>query len=104
MDEPTQHDDPTTFNRLDKSIALLELTMTNGFDVLRRELERLTAMLTEGLGKSNERLRDVENRLGDIEPFVKSAQNTWAIAWKILVGVGVVGLLWAVAQSGALMP
>ena len=104
MDEPTQHDDPTTFNRLDKSIALLELTMTNGFDVLRRELERLTAMLTEGLGKSNERLCDVENRLGDIEPFVKSAQNTWAIAWKILVGVGVVGLLWAVAQSGALMP
>ena len=104
MDEPTQHDDPTTFNRLDKSLALLELTMTNGFEVLRRELERLTAMLTEGLGKSNERLCDVENRLDDIEPFVLSAQKTWDIAWKILVGVAVVGLLWAVAQSGALMP
>jgi len=104
MDEPTQHDDPTTFNRLDKSLALLELTMTNGFEVLRRELERLTAMLTEGLGKSNERLCDVENRLGDIEPFVKSAQNTWAIAWKILVGVGVAGILWAIAQSGVLTP
>jgi len=104
MDEPTQHDDPTTFNRLDKSLALLELTMTNGFEVLRRELERLTTMLTDGLGKSNERLCDVENRLGDIEPFVKSAQNTWAIAWKILVGVGVAGILWAVAQSGALVP
>jgi len=78
--------------------------MTNGFEVLRRELERLTAMLTEGLGKSNERLCDVENRLDDIEPFVKSAQSTWAIAWKILVGVGVAGILWAIAQSGALVP
>jgi hypothetical protein len=78
--------------------------MTNGFDVLRRELERLTAMLTEGLGKSNDRLCKVENRLDDIEPFVKSAQNTWAIAWKILVGVGVAGILWAIAQSGVLTP
>jgi hypothetical protein len=104
MDDPTQHDDPTTLNSLDKRLALLELTMTNGFEVLRRELERLTAMLTEGLGKSNDRLCKVENRLDDIEPFVRSAQNTWAIAWKILVGVGVAGILWAIAQSGALVP
>ena len=104
MDEPTQHDDPTTLNSLDKRLALLELTMTNGFDVLRRELERLTAMLTEGLSKNNERLSEVEDRLDDIEPFVKGAQTTWAIAWKILVGAGVIGIFWAIVQSGALVP
>ena len=110
MDE-IETQEPTTINNLDKQLALLKLTMTNGFETLRQEIARLADRLGAGLDdvrassrENEQRIDAVEERLGKLEPFVESARQTWAIAWKILVGAGVAGLLWAVAQSGTLIP
>lgn len=110
MDE-IETQEPTTINNLDKQLALLKLTMTNGFENLRLEIKRLADKMSEGLDdvrartrQNEQRLESVEERLVRIEPFVENARATWAIAWKILVGVAVIGLLWAIAQSGALVP
>jgi len=93
-----------TIATLDKRLALLEQAMTNGFENLRQAVQRLEEKLHDFSSGNTTRIERLETRVDDIEPFVLSARATWAIAWKILVGAAVVGVLWAIASSGVLTP
>lgn len=110
------------FSDFDKRIALLEQSIDNGFSSLREwlnekfktmadrqaKLEQNYDKLMERVAADHKelsgRIECVEGRVDDMEPLFGALKRiVWTII-PILVGGGLIGIIWAVIQSGALIP
>ena len=89
---------------LDKRLEVLQHTVTQGFESLRQEIQRLSERFEEDVSEIKALSCRNEARLDDIEPFVLNAKATWAIVWKFIVIAVVIGVAWAISESGALLP
>jgi hypothetical protein len=94
---------------LDKRLALLEQLVTSGF----RSIEKAVADLAGSNVERIEALRcDVQEikasttdngkRLDRIEPTVRWIEKAADVVWKLAVVAAFAGLVWAMAQAGAL--
>ena len=102
MAEPTPID-------LDKRLALLEQTVTSGFRSIERAIVDLATSNAERIDDLRGDVAEVKavgtenaKRLDRIEPTVEWVQKAFDVAWKLLVGAGFLGLVWAAVQAGAL--